>query len=556
MNKNYQIHSIVLICLFLIHFSCDDTSLNNGHMNLFFEGRPHKKFILPDHVYKAINISEEVDVTIQIDSNTRINKISNYISGINATTYTGDYLTDDKLLAFTQALEPGIIRFPGGDASNMYFFNGLPNDLPEEALTYNGSWTDFTDGTLNVNWRMNTEKYYAFLEMVDSEGFITINYPYARYGTSEDPVAKAASLAASWVRYDQGRTRFWEIGNETYACWEGGFRIDTTQNQDNQPEYINGKLYGQHFKVFADSMRAAAKKLGFPIYIGAVFADSDDIWDGSGRNITRSWNDLLAPELRREDGRNYADFITVHSYFLNKGESTPVEIINTCAHPHELQDYVYDKLDHADVAHVPLALTEWNIKEPHQTTQVGGVHAVATLCELNHTGFVAATYFALKDYWREQNGDFGMFSHHDPDMENSEPYPSFYHFYYFNKVIGEQMVHTETNDATHSIACYASSYKNNELGIILINKSQISKTFLLKFSNDRTKRKFYWYEIDKFDDGNTWSEKININGISDSDGSKGGPSDNFQQIPAWSNEIENGVRLNINGLSAIYLLIE
>ena len=28
-------------------------------------------------------------------------------------------------------MQSGMIRFPGGDASNMYFFNVLPDDLPD-----------------------------------------------------------------------------------------------------------------------------------------------------------------------------------------------------------------------------------------------------------------------------------------------------------------------------------------------------------------------------------------------------------------------------------------
>ena len=59
-------------------------------------------------------------------------------------------------------------------------------------------------------------------------------------------------------RYDNGRTKFWEIGNETYGNWEAGYMIDVTKNQDQQPAVVTGALYGQHVNVFADSMRAAA----------------------------------------------------------------------------------------------------------------------------------------------------------------------------------------------------------------------------------------------------------------------------------------------------------
>ncbi len=44
--------------------------------------------------------------------------------------------------------------------------------------------------------------------------------------------------------------------------------IDTALNKDGQPQIISGELYGKHFKVFADSMKAAAEEIGATIYIG------------------------------------------------------------------------------------------------------------------------------------------------------------------------------------------------------------------------------------------------------------------------------------------------
>ena len=83
-----------------------------------------------------------------------------------------------------------------------------------------------------------------------------------------------AHLAADWVRYDNGRTKLWEIGNENFGSWEWGYRIDPALNKDGQPEFVTGALYAQHFKVFADSMRKAAADVGSTIYIGAVVYDN------------------------------------------------------------------------------------------------------------------------------------------------------------------------------------------------------------------------------------------------------------------------------------------
>ena len=552
LKKKNAIYFLFIALIISINTNGQENVSDHG---LFIKDWQGKSFKKPKSVKSNDKPIENVSSIITVYNDVKLNKVSRYISGINATTYTGNYLADNKFLKFVSALSPSIIRFPGGDASNVYFFKKLPADLPSKSLTYNGEWPGFSDGTEDVNWKMNTEKYYAFLDSVKSEGIITVNYPYARYGTSKNPVAKAASYAADWVRFDKGRTKYWEVGNETYACWEGGFRIDTTLNKDGQPEYINGKLYGEHFKVFADSMRVAAKEIGTEIFIGAVFVDDDDVWDGSGKNVTKNWNGLLAQELRKSDGVNYADFITVHSYFLNN-EKTPKEIINSFNVSKELQNFIYKKLDKAKVEHVPLALTEWNIKSPYQTTQIGGLQAVSASCKMQEIGFGASCYFSLKDYWRGEKSDFGIFSHNDPSLQESEPYPSFYHLYYLNNIIGDKMIKTQIVPNIDSLSCFASSYESGGIGMIIINKSGIEQSFKIDLPNFKIGNNYYWYELSKYDDGNIWSEKIAINEISNPKHSKGGPSENFTKIPAWTKSTKQGITMKIKGLSAIYLLID
>ena len=121
------------------------------------------------------------------------------------------------------------------------------------------------------SWTLSLSNYYSMLASVKAQAIVTINYAYARYGTGPDPVAAAAHLAADWVRYDNGRTKYWEIGNEEYGNWEAGWEINAALNQDNQPQFITGALYGQHWNVFADSMRAAAQQTGATIYICLLY---------------------------------------------------------------------------------------------------------------------------------------------------------------------------------------------------------------------------------------------------------------------------------------------
>src|SRR5450756_1777570 len=112
---------------------------------------------------------------------------------------------------------------------------------------------------------------------------------------------------ADWVRYDKGRTKYWEIGNENYGDWEWGYRIDVDANKDSQPEYLTGALYAKHFKVFADSMRKAAVQTGKTIYIGAVMQESStQSWQTT---TTQTWNPTMIPEVN-----NVPDFYIGHNY--------------------------------------------------------------------------------------------------------------------------------------------------------------------------------------------------------------------------------------------------
>jgi hypothetical protein len=62
------------------------------------------------------------------------------------------------------------------------------------------------------------------------------------------------------VRFDDGRTRFWEIGNENGGPWEYGWMIDTALNKDGQPVIITGTIR-KALQSFRRPMRKQRRKL-------------------------------------------------------------------------------------------------------------------------------------------------------------------------------------------------------------------------------------------------------------------------------------------------------
>jgi len=251
-----------------------------------------KTFSVPGSASGTIATGSVNDI-VTVDMSKVLTKVSNNIYGNNTNLWMGQMINQSTLLSYISDLAPHILRGPAGSNSDVYFFdaawNTPPGDVPDSIYENNtlsnyGYWY----GRNTQSWTLSLDNYYAVLSRASSEGILTVNYGYARYGTGADPVAAAAHLAADWVRYDNGRTQYWEIGNECYGSWEAGYRIDRSKNKDNQPEIITGSLYGAHFKVFADSMRAAAREIGKTIYIGAVVLDAaPPSW---ADNSNQHWN--------------------------------------------------------------------------------------------------------------------------------------------------------------------------------------------------------------------------------------------------------------------------
>jgi len=264
--------------------------------------------------YKDTAAPSSTSYNVTVNTGSVITKIPMSIFGNNSNLWMTQIVTETPLMTNLTNLHSHIIRFPGGSISDVFFWNAPkdvpPADAPTQVVNGDGtkSNSSFWYGKNSESWTFSVDNYYRMLQQTGNSGMITVNYAYARYGTSSNPVAAAAHLAADWVRYDNGRTKYWEIGNENYGDWEAGYRIDVSKNKDGQPEYLTGDLYGQHFKVFVDSMRKAAQEIGKTIYIGAVTVEAPaQSWE---TNTRKTWNTGMLSK-----SSNAADFYIVHNYF-------------------------------------------------------------------------------------------------------------------------------------------------------------------------------------------------------------------------------------------------
>jgi hypothetical protein len=495
-------------------------------------------------------------VTVTIDASKIITKIPPTVWGHNANTWMTNMVGEPLFMQHIKALKPEFIRFPAGSGSDIYFWNaergGLPADVPAQIMNAAGQLIDggYWFGKINESWTASLDQYYEVLKQSGSIGVLTVNYGYARYGTSADPVAAAAHLAADWVRYDKGRTKYWEIGNETYGDWEAGYRIDVSKNKDGQPEYVTGELYAQHMQVFVDSMKKAAAEVGQEIFIGATIYDAPtEAWM---TNTTKTWNEGVLKNLK-----GTADFYIVHNYFTPYNENSTASVVMNAGLtvPAKMMQFIKKEMQTYGAPVLPVALTEWNMwakDSKQQVSNVSGLFALAVMSESLVNQYGMALRWDLLNGW-ENGNDHGLFSDgNEPGIPKWTPRPSFYYMYYYSKLIGDRLVPAQVTGST-AIKAYASTYTSGEANLTLINTSDKPVTVQLKANNLNFSKRLYYYQLEGSNDNGEFSRKVLVNGEGPSLAA-GGPS-NYGQLKARSHPVYEQVKITVPALGAVLLVL-
>jgi len=492
----------------------------------------------------AVKPDGAATVQMTVDFADTVTKVPRFIYGNNANTWCTIMIDQPVLIDNIINMNPHVIRYPGGNLSNAFFWDRSKNDSPDDIPEDIGYW-----GGMNPDhWTMSVDTYYEFLDMTGSEGIICVNYSYARYGLSENPVEQAAHYAAEWVRYDDGQTRFWEIGNENFGSWQAGYEIDTTLNQDGQPQFISGDLYGEHCRVFIDSMKAAAKEIGHEIYIGVVTFEEETSWDP----VQTVWNEKMMPLVG-----DVADFYVVHNYFTPYEQNSTVKtILNSYTNARKFIDAVWKDLDEAGYGPKPVALTEWNIfaeGSMQQVSHINGMHAALVLGESIKKSYGLANRWDLANGW-SGGDDHGTFSYgNEPGVELFAPRPVFFHMTFFQYVFGDVMVSSSV-DGSNDLIAFASSFQSGQSGIVLVNKGREDEIVDINIDNYEYGERYFWYTLTGGENNGDFSRRVFINEIGP-EGVAGGPED-YYDLEAHSATINGSIKVDVPALSVVYLLVE
>ena len=517
-----------------------------------------QEFYLDNWLPKSIEIpafdsvsqtTQPATVTVTIDAGKTISKVPLSVYGHNAAAWGGKLDQNAQVVKDINNLNPQLIRWPGGSMSDNYMWKATsratcPKDLPP---TY--SYQDLHYGSNNSSWTMSVDNFYSLLAKTNSTGVITVNYGYARYGTGPDPARIAAKYAADWVRYDNGRTKYWEIGNECFGSWESGYQIDQSLNQDGQPRIVTGDLYGRHCKIFIEEMRKAAKEVGNDIKIGVVAMDSHVTWDVTQRD----WNKGMMPHIA-----DIADFIVVHSYYTPYDQNSNVAtILNSPANTKNMVQYITDGLKtNAQHEPMPMALTEWNIfatGSAQQVSYINGMQAAMVLGELIKTGFGQGNRWDFVNGW--SNGDnHGLFADGDPGITaRYTPRAPFFYMYYFQKFFGDKMVQSAVT-GTSSVISYASKFYSGQSGIVLVNKGTTEQVVNISLNNFKKGERYFYYVLTGGDDNGDFSRKVYVNGKTTTLAG-GGPAD-YASLKPYGTVIEGDIKLTLPKYSTIFVLVE
>ena len=568
----FKTSELLLTLLIVIAFSLNSLgqNLNNKIIQDYSKKRPslhgNPGFFLDDWKRKknpslkysllVVNSNQEPTANCSINFSMPLTKISKYIFGNNLGHWTNrKFLEKDKFIYNLKDIGISVVRFPGGNASNDYFWDAstldqCPDGTPE--IIYKSDFKKTTPPKLanSGNYRTRPKDYYELLMRTKSTGSICVNYSMALYSEIKDEnkrVELAADYAAAWVKDANIKRglgiKFWEIGNENWGKWQAGYNV-------KERGLIDPKKYGEHCRIFIEKMKAVDPS----IKIGVVGYQKPK----SKNPIQENWNELVILEII-----DHADFYILHDYYAKFGAKlSPDEMLNaidtTYSHIKVVNEAI-EKFTDKKANHLPIALTEFNTRSNATISKNDGV------CNVSHTagiffshalGEIIRQGYGMAMMWDFENGyhdgkDHGMFSSSkEKDVNWLTPHPSYYHYYMYDKCFGDH--YYESNTSKKQVRVHSSTFSTGEVGLVAINISNKREILKIKLENIVVGKKAGVYEIYNKDPN---SRKTGINGKF-TESNAGGPDDLNKVKANIINVDRNSFNIELKPYSSYYILIE
>ena len=500
----------------------------NSQLNTFFEDWEPRTFNPSSNTDLKPAPSSSNSLTININTSNVIADVLPSHFGTNLTHFLGEsVINDNDFMSNIKNLGKSILRYPGGNGSNQFFWDGnIPSSiLNDSEITVN----DLIDGS---GWRISPDDFLQILDSTNGTGIIAVNASYARYGSSVNPLQTAASYAANFVRHMNqtlgANIKYWEVGNENYGSWQAGYIV----NGDT----IDGTKYGDIFNVFADSMKAADPT----IKIGAVLFPNDGVYN--------NWSKQVLQKVE-----NKADFLIVHDYFRRKNNPNNVTFQEMLTSINEVQqdknnvNNMVLSYTNKPSGYYPIAMTEFNSKTgEREISMANAIFIAQALAEQIKNGFAASILWSFQNGLDSYGGDHGMTARNSPVLADHSPRPVFYIYHFLQQFMGDRMVWSYSSDL--SVKSYASTFNSGARGVVLLNNSSNFKAVDLDFGIDTMRYNYYWYEVYA---NNETDKKIFVNGQT-SNFVEGGP-ENYASIPSYYRPVNGNNKFELKPYSVNFI---
>ena len=390
----------------------------------------------------------------------------------------------DVIQPLLQAAGIDMLRYGGGSYADYYDWQtntNIQNCLPDDATASFSSSCSSSDS-------LDFSQFSQQARAIGAESFVTVNYGSGTPAEAAAWVAQAKSTAGQGVA-------LWEVGNETYGCWEvdnelagppenfQGYTPNTytTVNGVDEnptcPQVTEGDAAGTQtlatsYAVNASQFLTAMKTANPSARIGVPWAFGSDVPGASVPDNTE-WNNTVL----RADGKNVS-FVDAHYYPFSFGGGTGG------ANPTDQQ--VLQSLEQIPALYRGIR-TELNAYDPKASVVVGetGVsnNETTTVCTPAGALFAAGDVLSWLaagansvDWWDMNNygnttgtcvnPDYGLFTSSSPPVAETP-----YYGYLLASVLAKPhalLSTLSTSDASDVLA-YQSLLPDGKVAVALIN---------------------------------------------------------------------------------------
>jgi hypothetical protein len=240
--------------------------------------------------------------------------------------------------------------------------------------------------------------------------------------------------AAQWVAHaggdPQSGTALWEVGNESYSCYE------TNLHLAGSPTFVHGytpggpvcpsteemaRSYAADALPYLQAMEQAAPGLR----IGVPWAFSGAVANGAGVSDADVWNEKVLRALHSEIG-----FVDAHWYPFDTIQGVDAQqILGSVRRIPSAADHIRSMLRRY-APRARFTVGETNISERPTTADFGplsALFAAATSLEWLSAGALGVDWWDLNNYGTPTTGDFGLLSSGSPESQPANsPYPPYY----------------------------------------------------------------------------------------------------------------------------------